>query len=154
MDRIWQWTWDRYRNSYSWAAWAVATLVSVPVYLFWSSLVIAVEGSSADIQAPLVSVVVVPAVGYMNISPAGGRVAPWIIGVRAKDRSSDSVGRHLRLGPWGRGQNGRRQRCFLLTQQTVDALSTRPPALIDRGSHAVKGKSAAVQIYGLDAGRH
>jgi class 3 adenylate cyclase len=39
---------------------------------------------------------------------------------------------------------------ILLTHQTVDALVSRPPGLIDRGSHAVKGKSAAVQVYGLD----
>ena len=39
---------------------------------------------------------------------------------------------------------------ILLTQQTVDALASRPPGLIDRGSHALKGKSAAVQVFGLD----
>ena len=39
---------------------------------------------------------------------------------------------------------------ILITQQTVDALTTRPPGLVDRGSHMVKGKSAAVRIFGLD----
>jgi adenylate cyclase len=39
---------------------------------------------------------------------------------------------------------------ILLTQQSVDALVTRPLGLIDRGSHALKGKSAAVQVFGLD----
>jgi class 3 adenylate cyclase len=39
---------------------------------------------------------------------------------------------------------------ILLTNQTVDALTTRPTALTDRGSRALKGKSAAVQIFGLD----
>jgi adenylate cyclase len=39
---------------------------------------------------------------------------------------------------------------ILLTRQTVDALATRPLGLTDRGSHALKGKSAAVQIFGLD----
>jgi class 3 adenylate cyclase len=38
---------------------------------------------------------------------------------------------------------------ILLTQQCVEALASRPPALIDRGSHALKGKSAAVQVFGL-----
>lgn len=42
---------------------------------------------------------------------------------------------------------------ILLTQQTVDALERRPPGLIERGSHAVKGKSAAVAVYGLDPAR-
>jgi class 3 adenylate cyclase len=40
---------------------------------------------------------------------------------------------------------------ILLTHQTVDALATRPLGLTDRGSHALKGKSAAVQLFGLDA---
>jgi adenylate cyclase len=39
---------------------------------------------------------------------------------------------------------------ILLTHHTVDALLTRPSGLTDRGSHALKGKSAAVQVFGLD----
>jgi adenylate cyclase len=39
---------------------------------------------------------------------------------------------------------------ILLTRQTLDAMGTRPPELVDRGSHALKGKSTAVQIFGLD----
>jgi class 3 adenylate cyclase len=39
---------------------------------------------------------------------------------------------------------------ILLTQQTVDALSIRPPGLVDRKSHALKGKSAAVQVFAVD----
>jgi class 3 adenylate cyclase len=39
---------------------------------------------------------------------------------------------------------------ILLTQQCVDALAFRPPGLIDRGFHVLKGKSAAVQVFGLD----
>jgi class 3 adenylate cyclase len=39
---------------------------------------------------------------------------------------------------------------ILLTHQTVHALLTRPPGLTDRGSHAVKGKAAAMQVFGLD----
>lgn len=41
---------------------------------------------------------------------------------------------------------------ILLTQRTVDALGFRPPRLTERGSHALKGKSAAVQVFGLDPG--
>jgi adenylate cyclase len=41
---------------------------------------------------------------------------------------------------------------ILLTHHTVDALAARPARLIDRGSHALKGKSALVQIFGLDPG--
>jgi class 3 adenylate cyclase len=37
----------------------------------------------------------------------------------------------------------------LLTQRTVDALVSRPVGLTDRGSHALKGKSAQVQVFGI-----
>ncbi|HZA12120.1 adenylate/guanylate cyclase domain-containing protein [Mycobacterium sp.] len=39
---------------------------------------------------------------------------------------------------------------ILLTHQTVDALASRPRGLTDGGSHALKGKSAATQVFGLD----
>jgi adenylate cyclase len=38
---------------------------------------------------------------------------------------------------------------ILLTHHTVDALIARPRGLTDRGFHALKGKSAEVQIFGL-----
>ena len=38
----------------------------------------------------------------------------------------------------------------LLTQQSVDALISRPAGLTDRGSHTLKGKSATVNVFGLD----
>ena len=38
---------------------------------------------------------------------------------------------------------------ILLTQQCLGALTSQPPELTDRGSHAVKGKSAAVRVFGL-----
>jgi class 3 adenylate cyclase len=39
---------------------------------------------------------------------------------------------------------------ILLTQECVDALAARPSGLTDRGSHALKGKSAAMQVFGLN----
>jgi adenylate cyclase len=39
---------------------------------------------------------------------------------------------------------------ILLTHHTVEALIARPPGLTDRGFHALKGKSAEVQVFGLD----
>jgi adenylate cyclase len=39
---------------------------------------------------------------------------------------------------------------ILLTQHTVDALASRPTRAIDRGFHVLKGKSAPVQVFGLD----
>ncbi|OBK73541.1 cyclase [Mycobacterium sp. 1164985.4] len=38
---------------------------------------------------------------------------------------------------------------ILITEQSVNALSFRQFGLIDRGSHALKGKSAAIQVFGL-----
>jgi adenylate cyclase len=38
---------------------------------------------------------------------------------------------------------------ILLTQQCVGALAFQPPGLIDRGTHALKGKSSPVQIFSL-----
>ena len=39
---------------------------------------------------------------------------------------------------------------ILLTHQCVDALSSRPSGLTDRGSHELKGKSTHVNVFGLD----
>jgi adenylate cyclase len=39
---------------------------------------------------------------------------------------------------------------ILLTGQCVDTLITRPIGLTDRGSHALKGKSAVVQVFALN----
>ena len=52
----------------------------------------------------------------------------------------------LRPGVYGLLQRGD---AVLLTAQSVDALGFRPPGLIDRGSHALKGKSAVVHLYAL-----
>jgi adenylate cyclase len=43
---------------------------------------------------------------------------------------------------------------ILLTQQCVDALTCPPTELLDRGLHAVKGKSAAIQVFGVDMNNH
>jgi adenylate cyclase len=39
---------------------------------------------------------------------------------------------------------------ILLTGQSVDALTSRPPSITDRGAHALKGKSTEVRVFGLD----
>lgn len=38
---------------------------------------------------------------------------------------------------------------ILITNSSAKALTATPPELIDRGSHALKGKSAAVRVFGL-----
>jgi adenylate cyclase len=72
MDRIWQWTWDRYAAKYSWAMCIVAIAVSLPSYIFFSCLIVAVEQSTKYIEAAAVTVVVVPLLAYANILPGLG----------------------------------------------------------------------------------
>jgi class 3 adenylate cyclase len=43
---------------------------------------------------------------------------------------------------------------ILLTHQCVDAMPTRRPELVDRGAHALKGKSASVQVFSLAPQAH
>jgi adenylate cyclase len=42
---------------------------------------------------------------------------------------------------------------ILLTHNCAGALLARPPGLVDRGSHALKGKSAEMQVFGLNPAR-
>jgi adenylate cyclase len=56
MDRIFQWAWDRYGARYRWAIYPVAFPLTLPVYFFWSFLIVAVEKSSHYIQAAAVAV--------------------------------------------------------------------------------------------------
>ena len=43
MDRIWQWGWDRYGASYSWAICAVVFVGMLPIYVLLAFLVVAIE---------------------------------------------------------------------------------------------------------------
>jgi adenylate cyclase len=38
----------------------------------------------------------------------------------------------------------------LITQETAAALASRPPGLVERGPHPLKGKSAPTKVFGLD----
>jgi adenylate cyclase len=59
MDRLWQWVWDRYGPRYSWALYALAVPVALPVQLLWSFLIVAVEKSGDYGEAAAVAVVAV-----------------------------------------------------------------------------------------------
>jgi adenylate cyclase len=56
MDRIWQWAWDRYGPRYSWALYAAAVPLALPVNLLWSFLIVAVEKSDAYVEAAIATV--------------------------------------------------------------------------------------------------
>ncbi|HTQ19271.1 adenylate/guanylate cyclase domain-containing protein [Mycobacterium sp.] len=76
MDRVWQWVWDRYAATYSWALWAVMFAVLLPAYLMLSSIVVAYEKSDRYVEAAAVTVVAVPLLAYMYFLPGLGRLHP------------------------------------------------------------------------------
>jgi adenylate cyclase len=57
MDRLWQWVWDRYGPRYAWALYALMVPLSMPVYLLWSFLIVAVEKSGDYVEAAVVTVI-------------------------------------------------------------------------------------------------
>jgi adenylate cyclase len=57
MDRFWQWVWDRCGPRYSWALCAIAMPLTMPVYLLWSFLIVAVEKSGDYGDAAAVTIV-------------------------------------------------------------------------------------------------
>jgi adenylate cyclase len=74
MDRIWQWTWDRYGARYSWALCAVAFAVFLPSYLMLSFIVVAFEKSDRYVEAAAVTVVALPLLVYVYFLPGLGRL--------------------------------------------------------------------------------
>jgi adenylate cyclase len=76
MDRIWQWAWDRYGPRYSWALYAMSLPITLPIYLLWSYLIVAIEGSSHYVEAAAVAVIAVPVLMYITGLPGLGRSRP------------------------------------------------------------------------------
>lgn len=74
MDRIWQWAWDRYGARYSWAVYAISIPLSLPAYLLWAFLMVAVEKPGDYLIAAAVTVVAVPVLGYVVQLPGIGAV--------------------------------------------------------------------------------
>ncbi len=101
MDRIWQWTWDRYSAKYSWVAFMIAVAVSLPTYIFGSCLIVAVEQSKAYIEAAAITVVAVPLLAYANILPGLG----WgrLIDRWAGGRETDAAKALNASYAWARG---------------------------------------------------
>ena len=83
MERIWQWAWDRFGPRHRWAALAVLFPAGLPIYLFWSFLIVALEGSSRYLQAVVVTVVAVLAQNLFAAAAARGHYRPveqWAAG--------------------------------------------------------------------------
>jgi adenylate cyclase len=90
MDRIWQWAWDRYRTRYSWAMFSMSVCLLLPVYLVFSFLVVAFEGSDRYVGAAVVTVGAVLLMAYLSSFPGlgPGRVLEkWAAG-RETDRAA------------------------------------------------------------------
>jgi class 3 adenylate cyclase len=70
MDRIWQWTWDRYGARYGWATYAIGVLVSLWVYLLVLSIpIVAFEKSGRYLEAAAVTVAAVLVLGGIMVLP-------------------------------------------------------------------------------------
>ena len=74
MERIWQWAWDRYGARYSWAVYAILSLLGLQIYLLLSFLIVAFEESDRYIAAAVVSVVAVLVQVYAVFLPGVGRI--------------------------------------------------------------------------------
>jgi adenylate cyclase len=83
MDRIWQWTWDRYGARYTWAIYAVSVSEFVLIYLVLSFLIVALERSDRYVEAAAVTVGTVLVKVYVtNLPGIGGSrlVERWAAG--------------------------------------------------------------------------
>ncbi len=67
MDRFWRWVWDRYGPRYTWALYALAVPLAMPVYLLWSFLIVAVEKSGDYVDAAAVTVVSATVLDWMAL---------------------------------------------------------------------------------------
>ena len=83
MDRIWQWAWDRYGATYSWAFYAITFPFLLPIYLLNSSLIVAFEESDHYVEAAAVTVVAALVLVYVMVFPGLGQsrlVEQWAAG--------------------------------------------------------------------------
>src|SRR5215467_8468412 len=74
MDRIWQWAWDRYGSSYSWAIFAIMYAVLLPAFLMLSLILVAFEKSDRYAVAAAVTAAALPLLVYVYFLPGLGRL--------------------------------------------------------------------------------
>jgi adenylate cyclase len=91
MDRVFQWLWDRYGPRYSWALWVFVCLVSLPVFVIWSVIIVAFERSSHFGEAAAVAAVAVLVRAYLLTLP-GSRgmrlVEQWAAGKKVDSQEA------------------------------------------------------------------
>lgn len=94
MDRIWQWAWDRFGAKYWWALLIGVFISTLPVFLFWSWIVVAFEKSSHYVEAAVVATVVTLVMSFVSLVPGIGRLRlaqQWAAG-REVDRAKALAG--------------------------------------------------------------
>ena len=69
MDRIFQWAWDRYGPRYSWAICALIYPPGLFIYLSYSLIIVAFEGSGRFIDATIVTAVAMLVRVYLLVLP-------------------------------------------------------------------------------------
>src|SRR6478735_6416875 len=87
MDRILQWTWDRFATRYFWALCGLMFPIALPVYLVWSLTIVAFENSSRYGEAAVFTVVALLLRTYVLVLPNAKGLRPiaeWAAG-RAAD---------------------------------------------------------------------
>jgi class 3 adenylate cyclase len=69
MDRVWQWAWDRFGPRYSWAAFALAYVITVPMWLATAVVVAEFESSDRYVQASATAAAILVVVMYLIMLP-------------------------------------------------------------------------------------
>ena len=86
---------------------------SLPAYLVWSFLIVAIEGSDHYLETASVTVGTVLVMSFVTILPGLGQAPPCrAMGSRPRGRSGEGTGGHLRLFSPGWRPSGGRQRCL------------------------------------------
>jgi adenylate cyclase len=161
MDRMWQWAWDRYPSRYSWVLYAILFVLMLPPYLVFSFVVVAVFGAPNDLADHAEAAVSAAVLIHRFVAERFGGALRIGIGVNSGSVIAGTIGGGGKLEFTLIGDTvnvaARVEQltkttgdAILLTHHTVDALPVRPAGLADRGFHALKGKSAAVQVFALD----
>jgi class 3 adenylate cyclase len=74
MDRIFQWVWDRYGPTYSWAICALIFVPGLSAYLGFAVIIVAFEGSGRYVEAVAITVAAMLVRVYLLVLPGSKRL--------------------------------------------------------------------------------
>ena len=137
MDRIWQWAWDRYGARYSWAIYAVAIPMYLPIYLVPALVVVASEKSDLYAEAATAAIIAVLVQAYVMVRPGLG------LDPRRGAVGSLPGGRSERAAleatyTYARGAVARAVGGNAVWAAAAGSLSVRPPGRLGRGSSSTR----------------